>query len=378
MKASTQTAGNKDIGPLAKVLYILATFQIVLVYIRNVPSYLRLAQYENGAGHMPFQGRVMMMFLLRWSHGSPMWTALANWCNRFAPWLLPHCTPEAALQVCIDVICIVATGWIAIRLYEASSQERLLIQWIYPLVLVMCATTFVLHTTQNLRFYYDLPSMMFVSVGVYLIYFRWHPGLFAVLFIIGTINRETTLFLLLFSVLRDVSLDRPIDFRRLRNPGMWMLVLPLASAWMVWRLWIEWIFRHNVSESAPKFFLNLALVCIPWTWPQMLGACCYLFPVLLLCRRSIKDPTIRNWIWVLPAWVAVMFFYGILVETRIFGELIGYVTCATALIAEQGILSALERRGWSHYQGFQQAFDGYSFRTVWTKTAVEIKRAQTL
>lgn len=349
-------AGHKKIGLLEKFLYLLATVQIVTCYIRDVPSYLRPSRYENGAAHMPFQGRLMMMFLLRWAHGSATWITLANGLSRFAPWLLPHCTPEAVLQLFVDTVCIAVTGVIATRLYQASSRDQLLLQLIYPLVLVMCATMYILHTTQNLRFYYDLPSMMFFSVGLYLIYFQKHPALFAAAFLVGTINRETTLFLLLFFVLARLAQDREISFRNLRDRQLWV-VIPLGFVWLGWHIWIGWLFRQNVFECAPKFFLNLALVFIPWTWPQLVGAGCYLFPVIFLFRRSIQDSTMRMWLWALPAWFTVMFFYGILVETRIFGELIAYLACVTALIAEQGILSTLESRGWSHDESLQLAGD---------------------
>lgn len=357
MSISEPQAGHKKVGLLAKSLYFLATVQLATYYIRDVPSYLRLTQYEDGAAHMPFQGRLMMMFLLGWAHASIIWITLADGLNRFVPWLLPHCTPEAALQLCIDVACIAVTGAVATRLYQTGSKEQLLVQWIYPLVLVLCVTTYILHITQNLRFYYDLPSMMFFSVGLYLIYFRWHSALFAALFLIGTVNRETTLFLLLFFVLARLAPDRRIDLRRLQDRQMWTVVIPLAAAWLAWHVWVGWVFRQNPSECTSKFLFNLILVLMPWTWPQLAGAGCYLFPVVLLLRRSIQDSTIRMWVWALPAWYAVMFFYGILVETRIFGELIGYIACVTALIAEQGILSALESHGWSNDEGLQAAGD---------------------
>ncbi len=336
---------QKRVGWLTKFLYFLATFQIVCYYIRNVPSYMRLMPYENGGDHMPFQGRMLMMFLLRWAHGNSGWSALAACSKRFAPWLLPRSIPEAVLQVVVDTACIIITGTIATRIYQASSKERLFTLWVYPMVLVMCVSAYILHTTQNLRFYYDLPSMMFFSVGLYLIYFRRHPALFVALFLVGTINRETTLFLLLFFVLAHLVEQGSVHWRRLRDLRMWGVVVPLGMVWLVWRIWVEWVFRQNPSESAWKFFFNVALVLTPLTWPQLLGAGCYLFPIVLLFRRSIHDPTLRIWLWTIPAWIALMFFYGILVETRIFGELICYLACLTALIAEQAILSALRDAG---------------------------------
>jgi hypothetical protein len=79
---------------------------------------------------------------------------------------------------------------------------------------------------------------------------------------------------------------------------------------------------------------NLSFFVLPQAWPQMLGGCCYLLPIVVLFRRDLRDPRLRAWLWVLPAWFGFMFVYGILIETRIFGELIPYVAVAGALMGE--------------------------------------------
>jgi hypothetical protein len=58
-------------------------------------------------------------------------------------------------------------------------------------------------------------------------------------------------------------------------------------------------------------------------------------------RRRIPDPQLRAWLWLLPVWLAFMFVFGILIETRVFGELIPLVVCATTLILEQLLLARI-------------------------------------
>jgi hypothetical protein len=55
-------------------------------------------------------------------------------------------------------------------------------------------------------------------------------------------------------------------------------------------------------------------------------------------RRRILDPQLRAWLWLLPVWSGFMFVFGILIETRVFGELIPFVVCTTTLILEQLLL----------------------------------------
>ncbi len=245
---------RERIGPLARTLYLLATFQFVCCYLRHVPSYMRLMAYEHGSDRMPFQGRLLMMYPLRWAHQSSLFITVAAATDKFFPWFLPHATPESVLQLIVDTICIVITGAIAIRIYQAASKEQLLTQWIYPLVLVMCVSTYMLHSTQSLRYYYDFPSLLFFSAGLFLIYFRGHPLLFAAVFLLGTVNRETTLVLLLFFVLAHVIRYGRTDWSRLREVQMWAVVVPLAFVWVAWHLWVVWTFRHNASEVVVALF----------------------------------------------------------------------------------------------------------------------------
>ena len=44
----------------------------------------------------------------------------------------------------------------------------------------------------------------------------------------------------------------------------------------------------------------------------------------------------------LPIWLVFMFVYGILIETRIFGELIPLVVCATMLIVERILVEEIQ------------------------------------
>ena len=55
---------NRKHRTLARVIYILATIQLVWAYHSRVPPYLRLDRYENGMEVTPCQTRVLMMLSL--------------------------------------------------------------------------------------------------------------------------------------------------------------------------------------------------------------------------------------------------------------------------------------------------------------------------
>ena len=83
------------------------------------------------------------------------------------------------------------------------------------------------------------------------------------------------------------------------------------------------------------------LLAWPPAWPQLFAAGGYTILPIVFYRKRVEDATLRLWLWTLPAWFGLMFLYGIVVESRLYGELIPYLACMGALIAEQSILTHL-------------------------------------
>jgi hypothetical protein len=121
-----------------------------------------------------------------------------------------------------------------------------------------------------------------------------------------------------------------------------MLVLPLTGLWIVWRILIGNFFAHNASEFYPRIDWNLKSLVVPQAWPQLLSACGYLLLFVVVMRRRIIDSRLRAWLWILPVWFAFMFIFGILIETRVFGELIPLVVCGTSLIVEETLIKRMK------------------------------------
>lgn len=329
---------------LARVLYMLATIQVVWAYHSRVPSYLHLEKYENGLEVTPCQTRVLMMVVLRWAHRNPFLIYLADVFSRSVPIYRAHIFPESFVLAITDTAGIVVAGWAATRIYEAASEHRLLTAYVYPLVLVFCAASYVLLALHPYRFYYDLPSLGFFATGLYLIYFRKHPLFFAALFLVATLNRETTLLLLLFFVLAAATEGSAVDWRRCYAPRTLAVVVPLAIYWTGWHIFVNRLFSHNHFAWIPARAINSVLLAWPPAWPQMLAAGCYSILPILFYRTLIGDRTLRIWLWTLPAWFGIMFFYALIVEPRLYGELIAYLACVSALLAEQSILACLKKR----------------------------------
>jgi len=345
MKTGSQTrltAPSCKRRAVAWVVYTLATIQFVWAYHSRVPPYLHLDRYENGLEVTPCQTRVLMMWLLRWAHHNAFLIRLADCISRFTPVYRSHIAPETFIFAITDTAGVVLAGWVSARIYGAASERRLLIAYIYPLVLVVCTATYVLVSLHPKRFYYDLPSLGFFALGLYLIYFRKNPWLFAALFIIATLNRETTLVLLLFFVLAAIVEPGKADWRRCYSARTLTVVIPMAIYWIAWHIYVNRLFSHNHVAWIPAYKINLVLLAWPPAWPQLFAAGGYLILPIVLYRKRVKDATLRLLLWTLPAWFAIMFLYGIIVESRLYGELIPYLACMAALVVEESILAHMK------------------------------------
>ncbi len=325
-------------------VYLVATIQFAWCYLWITRPYVNTALYEQGLERMPFQGRCLMMLPMRWAHSSSLLHSVAQPFALSHFWFPRPVQPEVLVQAAINVVCLVLTGWFTTRIYQASSRRRLLTPMVYPLLLVVCGATYMMHTVQNFRFIYDLPSLAFFSAAMYLLYFRRHWSLFVALFLVATINRETTLLLLPLYLINEASAgDGSIRWSRAFQPRTLLVVLPLALFWAAWQLAVRHAFAANSSEFYPRFNWNLKSFIVPQAWPQLLSACGYLLLFIVTMRQRIPDPRLRAWLWLIPIWLVFMFAFGILVETRVFGELIPFVVCSTTLIAEETILRRLQR-----------------------------------
>ena len=323
-------------------VYFLATIQFAWCYLWLTRPYVNTRLYRLGRERMPFQGRILMAPVMQWAHDSKAlhWLAHPFLLSRF--WFPNTVQPEVLVQAAVDIFCVASAGWFTVRIYEASSRRRLLIALVYPLLLVASAATYMMHTVQNFRFIYDLPSLAFFSAAMYLIYFRKPKVWFILLFLVATVNRETTLLLLPLYLIDECFDGYRFQWSRAFRANTLLIVLPLAAAWVAWQLAIRQVFSANPTEFYPRFGWNVKSLLAPLAWPQMLSACGYLLAAVVLLRRHIPDPRLRAWLWIVPVWTVFMFTFGILVETRVFGELIPFVVCSATLIAEEMIVARIE------------------------------------
>ncbi len=316
---------------------LLATAQIVWFYVNKLPSYLDLGLYENGLERMPFQARLLMELPLRWAHGSAFLQGAAAWLTAQKMWLPQPVRPEDLVEFAIGFVAVAVAGMVARDMYRAHSRTGRLLPYVYPLYLVMVVGSYCVLTTHFFRYVYDLPSLGLFASGLYLVYRKRSPLLFALVFVAATLNRETSLFLLAFYVLSACVVEDSIDWHRAHSWRVVAVVVPLAMFWVGFHVWAARHFAGLPSESVPRLRDNVVFLLSPYLRAQIFGIAAYTVPVLLIFKSRTRNLEMRLWTWVVPVWAVLMLFYGMMVEIRLFGELIPLFVCLSALLAEERI-----------------------------------------
>ncbi len=319
-------------------LKLLATVQVVWFYLARTQSQMDLRRFELGLERTPFQYRLLLMLPLRWAHQASLLQAAGQWLTLQRAWFPHGVRPEGILEAAINMLSVFATAWAVERMYRRSSRTQALAPFVFGLVLLLVHSTYSLMTYHAHRFPADMPAMAFFALGSYLIYTEKHPAWFVLIFVLSTCNRETSLMLLLLIPLARGAGRGQSFWAQASKASTFLLIAVMAAFWLGWRLWVAHRFAANASAAGPRLLLNLATLCIPLAWPQLLAAGGFLLPAMLAVRRRLRDPVLRSWLWMLPAWFGCMLYFGLFIEIRIFGELIPYVALCSLLLAEEFIL----------------------------------------
>ncbi len=330
-------------------LYACATLQFIRYYVVSTIFYLDMPRYMSGRERLPFQDRVLPIFLM-WpiDHSAFLMRHLAHPKGGFdAP---SAATPETLAFYIVSLISYSIAAWLVCRLYRAVTRSGTLSVLVFPTFMVLTLWTYVVHIDANFSFPYDMPSLAFFAGGLLAIYKRRFWPLLLVMFF-GTMNRETTLFLVGVyildaatrqsseSVSERIGASLPLRGRFAFGQVRWARVALLTGIWLAVKFTIAYHFRHNDnSENFVRLWSNFGRLR-PRLWPTLLNICGYVLPAVVILRSRLRPLRFANYLYVLPFWAAVMFYTGVILETRIYGELCCYTAVAAVLLLEEHVRS---------------------------------------
>lgn len=284
------------------------------LFYENV-NLLSWEKLEAGTENLPYQGRTLVIPLLRWAHTNPTLIHAADSANqrnhmpdghRLGP--EPE-SPEKIVSMLLGVLCVIGLGILATLAGRVIGARLWWLPW--TLVLEILYTGYAARTKQNFWHVFDLPAYFLFGLGTYFLFRRqWLPILLLMPF--AAANRETAIFLALLwlaAVWPEQARAKSI-----------LQTLALIAVWAPVRLVIWHWYRHNDTDVGSRIVSNLRdLFTSAQSWPQIASAFGFLFPILLLYRGDLA-PTSKRLLWAMMPCLAVILWYGVWLETRIFGE----------------------------------------------------------
>ncbi len=273
----------------------------------NVPydeqsSLASLAAY---AADRPFQYRVLVPAIV----------------NLIPPWLIETIRMRFfAIEFVATLGTILAfRAWL--RFYFS---DALLCSFLSLLIVPCMVFNFVLPQATPLWFPWDIPSVMFLTLGLLLLQQkRW--WLFYPLFIVATFNRETTCFLTIIFFFGY--------WNERKTTSYWLHLSAQTLLWISIKLGLMVVFRENGGQFLYHHIeANWALLGQASSYPLLLSSTGFTWIIAVVGFSAIPSPFVRRALLSLIPFLIGMFLVGRILETRIYGDLIPLTLCATILI----------------------------------------------
>ncbi len=328
------------------LLFICAHFSIY--YATDHPHLFSLKDYVDGVAKVPYQYRTLIAWLMRPLLRIPIPGGILEHIPTAHP-----ATPYDLYFLLISFL-MLAGSVVATRFsFRILTHNAHFSRWSSFLIIYMAYFNLSLAYTNNYTYPYDLSSLFFFCLGIYLVLARklW---IYYPVFVLGVFNRETICFLTFFFCISEWFHFQPLGVsQRL------MKLAPHAVAqgllWLGIKFALFRLYAHNPMEiEQHALFLlkapyNIAELLKPWFWPLFLSNAGFLLPVIVFGFKWIQDSRIQ---WacklLLPFWFVAMVMMGVILEMRVFTEMISIEALAVGLIAfnwfcAQKDLKAVER-----------------------------------
>ncbi len=284
------------------------------------------------AAPTPFQYRVLIPGLARLLWGAPAETSTVV-TQREALARFLHV--DAAATVAFVVV---AQRWFASLLDEPDSalsrdDRRLAAMllagaslWLVPFSYLLVGAGPDVHRYPY--FPWDLPALALFTLALHLLRSeRW--ALYYPVFVLATLNRETTCFLPVVYLLArgDSRPPRALALHAAAQTALWVAI----------KLCLRAAFSRGAGLHESHLDDNVFYLSRPEGWAHVLSALGFLWAPAAMLGRRVSDPFVRRGLWVMPLWLAGMLSVGNVYELRVYGELTPLALAAWALILRDAL-----------------------------------------
>ncbi|RSL16794.1 hypothetical protein EDE15_2319 [Edaphobacter aggregans] len=303
--------------------YFFASLQFLRSYFVIDSSYLDVLKYEAGSERMPYQARILMSFLMRHAGTNRLIVKAAGVMGA------PLHSPETFSIFLVNLFALALLVWVVRAFYLKIAPSGQLSWLPYALVLWMMAVTYIVRFQEAIYFPYDLLAAALFTLCVYLCYARRYLLLVPV-FVLASFNRETIILVVPLILLNIETLPR-ISRRQWKEPAVAVM---LVCIWFLIYRSLNHLYAHNASESFSRIHSNLMVLRNPMQWSQIASACGFLLAAPFVFWRQMRNLRLRRYSLIIPVWIAIIFCVGLLGESRVFGELIGFLAVYCTVLFE--------------------------------------------
>ncbi len=292
-----------------------------------------LAQLTSYKADLPFQYRVLTSWVINLLSGfiPPFHLAEQLWITQH----VPIQTARAAIAVEFASIlgALLAFRYYLLQFFRdalvgslISMSLFLALPWVYllPRYAPYCAP-------------YDIPALLVTILGLICLSKRWRTPFYCV-FLIGTFNRETTIFLTLAYALDAFGRERP---RRIAMHSLSQFAIWGGVKYILYRM-----YGSNPTEGGSLFedhlAANLTLLWNPKSYPLILSAVAFWWLPAIAGYRLIRVRFVKRTFLVTLPFLAAAMMVGSILEVRVFGELLAFVLPA-GILGLQGLISRNRR-----------------------------------
>jgi hypothetical protein len=302
---------------------------------------LSYAQFETGQTPAPFQYRALTAWILQAAH-------------RYLPSpesLVRHLPPvmqgvESFTLVLIAFVSVAGACFIVrLALRHLTSDDEVWSDWGSLLVIPMCYYHYLLAfghpCCTPLQLPYDLPSVAFFAVAIWLVVTKQDLWLYPVI-ALSTLNRESTVFLILLLALYRSGEMSP---QELRSKKGWQLAancIALGTVWIAMRVWLHHLYPNLQPTSGPHWagfeihvVDNIGYLLRPYYWTSFLSLFGFTWIFVYRYWREIPGAGLRRSLWIGPIYLVAMYVVGVLSEIRIFGELVPLFVIAFVMLLRE-------------------------------------------
>jgi hypothetical protein len=301
---------------LVSVIY---TYSFSLQHIIKSEHYISFEKLAYGRALTPFQYRILIPWLAR----------------IFQPYLelLPFVSQLNGIRTLFEFGFVFAL--LAVFFYFSPSlitedilppAKRNTVRWLSVWLLIFTMPFFYITPKQVYYYPSDIPGILFMILGlIFLRQQKW--WLYYPIFILGTFNRETIIFLTLTHLLTNWKTTP--RFKLLSH------VLVQTLLWIGIKSFLWRAFYTNTSESIwysdifgvfkNTLQFNLVILRDPMAYSDILSVYGYLWIPLIALWNFISDRWLKSALWTVLLFHLAMLIPGEINEMRIYGEMLPLV-----------------------------------------------------